>query len=93
MRDVEFEKMLKSNLVDTVLLSSKIAASPYKVSVIADMIGMSYDTLNRRLNREGQFHLYEAAGLSLVLQMSLLESYEAFLDPYVKLLVGRSLHL
>ena len=80
------------NLVDRVLLNSKIEHSPYKVSIIADMIGVSYDTLNRRLNGEGKFHLFEVAGLILVLELTSQEIYDIFFYPYLRVLEERSMY-
>ena len=84
--EMDFEKRLKSNLVNTVLLSQKIEQSPYKMSDIAEKIGMSYDTLNRRLNKEGKFHLYEVTGLIWVLGLTTQEIFEIFFYPYVSVL-------
>ena len=88
----EFVKVIRMNLVNNVLLSSKIEHSPYKVSMIADMIGVSYDTLNRRLNGGGKFHLFEVVGLIMVLKMTPQEIYEIFFAPYLRVLEERGIY-
>ena len=61
-------------------LNDRIRESGVKKTVLADAVGMTYITLNRRLNGEGDFTTSQVVAISKFLHLTASERNEIFFD-------------